>query len=168
MTNIITCCQELATHFKKCKLQNKLSNSLKQGIDTRWNNLLEILTTVDTVYDEILRIIAERKEEHLIEDIDIYLIRDVTVLLEPFKNDSEILSAYKEPSLHLVLPLVKKFKQVCEIKCARSKAIKQIKRALTAELDGKLSLSDLHYITTFLCLETKSLSVSLNLILLYL
>jgi len=168
LINTITSCEDLVTHFKKCELQNKLTNSLKKDIDTRWNSVVEMLNSIDKVYDEIFPILANRKEEHYVYDIDIHLVRDMIVLLEPFKNGSEILSADKEPTLHLVLPFVKKFKQTCEIKFSDSEPIKQMKRALSSKIDEKIWLSDLHYVATFLCPETKSLSVSLNIILLYL
>ena len=46
--------------------------------------------------------------------------------------------------------------------------MKQMKRALLEKLDEKVWLSDLHYIATFLCPETKSLSVSSYLIVIFL
>ena len=54
---------------------------------------METLTPIDAIYDEILCIVAEKEEEQLIDDIEIYLIRDVIVLLESFKNSGKILSA---------------------------------------------------------------------------
>ncbi|CAF2999603.1 unnamed protein product [Rotaria sp. Silwood2] len=158
LVNTVGSCQSLVTHFKKCELQNKLTTSLKKDVDTRWNSIVEMLNSVDKVYNEILAVLAERKEEHLVDDLDIHLVRDLIILLEPFKNGSEILSAEKESTLHLVLPFVKKFKQVCEINPSDTVPIKQIKRSLLSNIDEKIWLSELHYIATFLCPETKSLS----------
>ena len=45
---------------------------------------------------------------------------------------------FKEPTLHLVLPFVKRFKQVCEMKFSDLEPVKQIKLALAAEPDEKL------------------------------
>lgn len=167
IANTIECCESLVTHFKKCELQNKLTTSLKKDVDTRWNSIVEMLMSIDKVYGEVLNVLSDRKEEHLIDDLDTHLIKDLIALLEPFKVGSEILSADKEPTLHLVLPFVKKFKQACEINTNDTAPIKQIKRALLSKLDEKIWLCDLHYIATFLCPETKSLSVSYNINLLH-
>ncbi|CAF1458736.1 unnamed protein product [Rotaria sordida] len=153
----ITSSKTGVTHFKKCELQNKLTHSLKKDVDTRWNSVLEMLNSIDKVFTQVIYILAERKEEYYTDDIGINLIRDLIVLLEPFKTGSEISSAENEPTLHLVLPFVKRFKQTCEIKDSDTETIKQVKRALREKLDEKLWLSDLHYIATFLCPETKSL-----------
>ncbi|CAF3591535.1 unnamed protein product [Rotaria sp. Silwood1] len=158
IANTVTSCQDLVTHFKKCELQNKLTHSLKKDVDTRWNSILEMLSSIDTVYNQVIYVLAERKEEHYTDDIDINLIKDLIVLLQPFKTGSEILSSENEPTLHLVLPFLKRFKQACEVKISDKEPIKKIKRALLEKLDEKIWLSDLHYIATFLCPETKSLS----------
>ncbi len=121
---------------------------------------MEMLNSIVKIYDEIVDVLLDRKEEHLIDNIDVHLARDTIALLEPFKYGSEILSGNEEPTLHLVLPFVKKFKQTCEIKFTDSEPIKEVKHALLAKIDEKIWLSDLHYIATFLCPETKCLSVS--------
>lgn len=161
LTEMISSCQELVTHFKRCELQNNLSTSLKKDIDTRWNSIVVMPLSIEKVYDQVVNVLISRKEERFVDEIDIDLIRDIILVLEPFKNGSEILSAEKDPTLHLVLPFVKKFKQTCEIKSTDSEPIKQLKCALLTKIDEKIWLSELHYIATFLCPETKSLVVSL-------
>ena len=84
-TNTVKSSSDLVTHFKKCELQNKLTTSLKKDIDIRWNSIVEMLNSIDKVYGEIICILAERKEEHLIDHMDIHLIRDMILLLQPSK-----------------------------------------------------------------------------------
>jgi hypothetical protein len=46
-------CKVLVRHFKKTGMNNKLSQTLKQDISTRFNSIHTMLTSIDTVYDEV-------------------------------------------------------------------------------------------------------------------
>ena len=36
-------CRKLVTHFKRCEIQQHLTTSLKQDVDTRWNSVYEMI-----------------------------------------------------------------------------------------------------------------------------
>lgn len=87
-----------------------------------------MLNAIENAHSDILNILAERREEYLLDDFDISLVQELINLHEPFKNGSKILSSENEPTLHLVLPFVKIFKQTCEMVPSDKAAMKQVKR----------------------------------------
>ena len=159
--NTLVACRSVVTHFKRCELQQKIPTSLKQDVDTRWNSICDMLQSIIVVQQEVVNLLIDRKEEFLFEAIDMQLIKQLVNLLSPFKTGSEILSSDREPTLHLVLPFFKRFKECCNIRKEDLTPITEIKRALSEKLNEKLWLGELHYIATFLHPETKSLSVRL-------
>jgi len=46
-------CKVLVRHFKKTGMNNKLTQTLKQDISTRFNSVHTMLTSIDAVYDEV-------------------------------------------------------------------------------------------------------------------
>lgn len=152
-------CRKLVTHFKRCELQQHLTNSLKQDVETRWNSIYEMVHSIMKVEKEVVTLLAQRKEEDYVEDIDFTVLSNTCLILETFKMASEFLSADQEPTLHLVLPFLKLFDDVCEFKSYDSQEIKQLKKSLKEKVKEKIWLSEFHYIATFLHPETKSLSV---------
>ena len=152
-------CRKLVTHFKRCELQQHLTSSLKQDVDTRCNSVYEMVQSILQVENEVMAVLVDRKEDYYIEDIDFILLNNICTILASFKMASEFLSSDQEPNLHLVLPFVKLFNDVCEFKDYDSPVIKGFKKALKEKVNDKIWLSEFHYVATFLHPETKSLSV---------
>lgn len=147
-------CRKLVTHFKRCELQ--------QDVETRWNSIYEMIHSIMKVEKELMALLATRKEGHLMDDIDRMLLNDMCVILEPFKMASEFLSADKEPTLHLVLPFVKLFNDICELKSHDSHEIKELKKNLREKVKEKIWLTEFHFMAIFVHPETKSLPVCYN------
>ncbi|CAF5166001.1 unnamed protein product, partial [Rotaria magnacalcarata] len=141
----------------RAELQQNLASTLKQDICTRWNSTYDTLWSVWLNYDDVEQVLASRKEEQYVSNIDSHVIKDITDLLSVFQIDSEKLSADDVPTLHSVLPWFYKFKKSCEIKDTDRPCIAQLKKKLLTKLVAKLWLTDIHYIATFLHPETKSL-----------
>ena len=157
---LVTDCRELVSHFKRCELQNHLQSILKQDICTRWNSTYDTLWSIYLNYERIEEILEQRKEAKFIAGIDRRLIKKIADLLSIFKIGSEKLSADDSPTLHSVLPWFFKFKKTCQPKATDSLCVIEFKKKLSEKLEEKLWISDIHYISTFLHPETKSLSVS--------
>ncbi|CAF1272829.1 unnamed protein product, partial [Didymodactylos carnosus] len=98
------------------------------------------------------------EEKHFLDNIDHTLAKEVADLLSTFKIGSELLSTDDTPTLHLVLPFFKKFKQCCVTRNSEKLATTKLKGILLQKLDEKIWLSEIHYICSFLHPETKSLS----------
>ena len=110
------------------------------------------------VENEVMAVLVGRKEDYYIEDIDFILLNNMCTILASFMMASEFLSSDQESTLHLVLPFVKLFNDVCEFKDYNSPVIKGFKKALKEKVNDKIWLSGFHYVATFLHSETKSLS----------
>ncbi|CAF3575167.1 unnamed protein product [Rotaria socialis] len=159
INTLVTASAELATHFKRCKLNHLLSIRLKQHCETRWNSVYDILNSIDISFKEIEEILLQRKAYpvYLIK-IDWMLLNNVSEILSFFKKASEQLSADQEPTLHLVLPWINKLKIFRQIKADDLAVIKQFKSILLKFINEKTWLTQLHDISTFLHPITKNLS----------
>ncbi|CAF1372757.1 unnamed protein product, partial [Didymodactylos carnosus] len=125
---------------------------------TRWNSTYEMFESVWPNFREVEDILLNRNEEHFLDNIDHTLAKEVADLLSTFKIGSEVLSADDTPTLHLVLPFFKKFKQCCVTRNSEKLSTTKLKGILLQKLDEKIWLSGIHYICSFLHPETKSLS----------
>ncbi|CAF0936785.1 unnamed protein product [Didymodactylos carnosus] len=93
----------------------------------------------DTEFEDIL---LNRNEEHFLDNTDHTLAKEVADLLSTFKIGGELLSADDTPTLHLVLPFVKKFKQCYVTRNSEKLATKKLKGILLQKLDEKIWLSE--------------------------
>lgn len=100
----------LVTHFKRVGLQSSLPTTLKKDVDTRWNSIVEMCHSILVNKDPVIRLLGERGEDHWIDSISFYLVEELCTVLLPFKFGSEQMSADRQPTLHLVLPFLKRFK----------------------------------------------------------
>lgn len=110
LKRVIDDCSSLVTHFKRTGLQSSLDTTLKKDVDTRWNSIVEMLNSIKSNKEMIVKLLLDRNEEHWINGLSFSLIDDLCAILMPFKFGSEQLSADKQPTLHLVLPFLKNFK----------------------------------------------------------
>ncbi|CAF1039365.1 unnamed protein product [Rotaria sordida] len=138
-------------------LTQNLESTLKRDICTRWNSTYDTLWSVWLNYNDVEQVLASRKEEQYVSNIDSHVFKDITDLLSVFKIGSEKLSADNVSTLHSILPWFYKFRKSCEIKATDRPCIAQLKKKLLTKPDAKLWLTDIHYIATFLHPETKSL-----------
>ncbi|CAF1387975.1 unnamed protein product [Rotaria sordida] len=137
--------------------RQNLESTLKRDICTRWNSTYDTLWSVWLNYNDVEQVLASRKEEQYVSNIDSHVFKDITDLLSVFKIGSEKLSADNVSTLHSILPWFYKFRKSCEIKATDRPCIAQLKKKLLTKPDAKLWLTDIHYIATFLHPETKSL-----------
>lgn len=55
LTTTVESCKRLVTYLKQSELVNKLSKSVKQDVETRWNSVETMLSSVDVqeMWDEV-------------------------------------------------------------------------------------------------------------------
>ena len=92
----------MATYFKKSGLNNKLSISLKQSNDTRWNSVLTLVQSILKTYDEIEKILSDIGQERRLADIDITLLGSLEQFLQPFFDATKALEGDNFPTIHHV------------------------------------------------------------------
>lgn len=147
---LIDASKKLVKYFKHSELNNKLSKSLKQDVQTRWNSVYIMLQSIFDVKDEIKYLLSEKNQSNRIADIDFEIINQVLEFLKPFKECSEKFSSEKEPTIHIYVLWYNKLKSHCNQKMLDSFVISQLKTNTLLQLDKRLKPTNLHYVGLFL------------------
>lgn len=98
---MINAIKSLVGYMKRTGDVNKLSKTLTQEIDIRWNTRLLMLISVGDQYEEITKLYIN--EPYRFQDIDCNLLEKVIKFLIPFKEASDELEGDLYPTLHKVL-----------------------------------------------------------------
>ena len=111
---MINSSKDLVRYFKRSSLHNLLNISLKQACSTRWNSIY-LMKPILEQYENIESILFEHKRSEVIRisNIDRHLLKELIDFLEIFYNATNEIEGDLEPTLHLVLPWMKKIKQYC-------------------------------------------------------
>jgi len=121
-----------------------------------------MLNSILINFTQVESILNDRKEVFYLDNINRTILIEICSILTIFKTGSEVLSGDEFPTMHLVIPFLKKFQDCCEAQPGETSATKEFKRILLEKLEDKIWLSDFHYIATFLHPETKTLNVSIT------
>ena len=143
--------KSLVTYLKQSGLVNRLTKSVQQDTETRWNSKLQMLESVQEAYPEISEILAEREEESRLDEIDVNVLSQLIQFLVPFREASLALEKEKEITLPFVLLWYTKLLAHCEIKTEDKDFMKDLKSRCSSFLKDKFALKDEHKIATFLC-----------------
>lgn len=98
----ISACKETTAYMKRTGLVNKLTKSLQQECDVRWNSRLLNLKSVHCQDNDIINQLLQHNASSKMENYDRSLVGELISFLDPFKEGSEKLEA-DEPTLPLVL-----------------------------------------------------------------
>ena len=90
---------------------------MKQSNATQWNSTLEMLTSVQDAMLDIQQVISAHKpkELHRVASIDQDLLSEIILFLTPFRDATKDCEAQLEPTLHQVIPWIKKLAAHCEV-----------------------------------------------------
>ena len=112
------------SHFYS--INSKLSKTLKQEVPTRWNSKLAMLSSIEEVYEELERLLTEKKEVRRLYNIDRDLLKELITLLTPFDTATQMLSSQLKPTLHLEEPAYQTLVEHLKVKTVDSNAIKLV------------------------------------------
>lgn len=98
----------VVTYFKHSGLQVKLSKSLKQSVETRWNSYFEMLDSVFQQYDDIATILLENKQFDKVACIRKNNLKTLVTFLKPFKDANNDLESDNLESSSAVVRKTKK------------------------------------------------------------
>ena len=117
ITDLITASKSLVHYVKINSLQDLLTKTLKQSCATRWNSTFYMLQSVLDAHDDLKKLFANHKpkELHRVTSISATLLSALVDLLTPFESATKACEGQKEPTLHLVIPKIKKLKLHCEV-----------------------------------------------------
>ncbi|CAG8841620.1 41395_t:CDS:2, partial [Gigaspora margarita] len=152
-------CKSLVTYFKQSLLYLKLEKSLKQESETRWNSKLEMLESIYNQFDLINSILADKNKLYRIENIDLEVLLVLINFLKKFKEASNYLESSKNPTLHLVIPWYKVFKEHCKIDQQDNIILKQIKKIVDEKITLKYKIEKLYKLAIFFNPKMKQLKI---------
>ena len=92
-------CKALVTYVKQSKLQDQLSNTLKQENATRWNSMLRLLDSILSAWDSLVHVLTLKKQSHKLLGIDKDMLTELVAFLQPFQTATLALEVFKQPTI---------------------------------------------------------------------
>lgn len=150
--NTIKLSKEMVRYFKKSGLNKKLTKTLKQSVNTRWNSIFTMLESIYTSWDEIKNILNEQSKsnKYIMPNKDI--VFELISILEPFKNASDELSSNSIVTINKVVPWKYKIKlhlELCKEKTSNNEFSLLIDN-IFKWFEAKYIIEEIHYIASFL------------------
>ena len=159
-------CGRLVTYFRKSTraahiLEEKQEalgvqkHKLLQDVETRWNSTYDMISRVMEQQAPICAALIEQKRMDLLpKDNELRLLEEVIVVLKPFKDVTEQMSAQKyvtisaiRPLLHYLLNDVLKFSS----DSSESLALQKMKREMSANLSSRYQLFEVSHLIEMSC-----------------
>lgn len=98
---LIQASKALVGYMKRTGDNNKISKTLIQELEIRWNTRLLMLMSIEEQFQEIKDLYKE--EPHRFYDIDIILLKKIIDFLKPFKHATDELEGDTYPTIHKVI-----------------------------------------------------------------
>ena len=147
---LIDSSKKLVKYFKHSTLNTKLSKTLKQDINTRWNSIFIMLSSIHEVQDEVKRVLIDKNEVNRLAGIDFTLLEALLNFLKSFKDCSEKMSSDKTPTVHIYPLWYEKLVQICNNDQDDSVLIKELKSQTLNRLKVRFPPTMLHLVGLFL------------------
>ncbi|KAK3930856.1 Transposable element Hobo transposase [Frankliniella fusca] len=154
--------KEVVQLLKSTGLASLLQKKVLQEVDTRWNSIHTMLTSVLHSYDEIVGVLAEHGEgaqRRRMEKIDRGMLQWLTDFLEEFKAETKILEGNDHPTLPCVLLAFFNLRDHCEPGLLDCNHLEVLKKRFQFFLRSKFQPSMKAKIATFLWPDYKELSM---------
>lgn len=99
--NLIHASKSLVGYMKRTGDVNKLSKTVVQEIEIRWNTRLLMLISIEEQFEEIMKLYEN--EPQRFNNIDRTLLQKMIQFLKPFKTASDELEGDQYPTIHKVI-----------------------------------------------------------------
>ncbi|CAF2076585.1 unnamed protein product, partial [Rotaria magnacalcarata] len=100
-------CKKIVKYIKKSGLNKEIENSgggtVHQSIAIRWVSMIETLESILRSFKIIKRILVIKRQQKLTNNIDEKIIKQIILLLKPFKHVIKLIQTGCSPSLYMVL-----------------------------------------------------------------
>ncbi|CAF3828855.1 unnamed protein product [Rotaria sp. Silwood1] len=100
-------CKKIVKYIKKCGLNKDIENAgggtVHQSIIIRWISVIESLESILKSFKIIKKNLIMKKQHKLISSIDEKIIKQIILLLQPFKHVIKVIKTECSPSLYMVL-----------------------------------------------------------------
>uniref|UniRef100_A0A3B1IVY8 HAT C-terminal dimerisation domain-containing protein n=1 Tax=Astyanax mexicanus TaxID=7994 RepID=A0A3B1IVY8_ASTMX len=157
VSQLITDVKKLVTYFKHSGQQGKLTKSLKQAVETRWNSVFDMTDSVLQQFEEISTILLENNQYGKIGCINKNMLTTVVSFLKPFKdatNDLESDSSTLSGSL--VLPWVLAIPALTEV---ASVCVRRLNELMSTDNSAPNAVHRLYRVATFLTPKLRHLKM---------
>lgn len=98
---LIQAAKALVGYMKRTGDNNKISTTLIQELEIRWNTRLLMLMPIEEQFQEIKDLYKD--EPHRFYDIDLILLKKIIDFLKPFKHATDELEGDTYPTIHKVI-----------------------------------------------------------------
>lgn len=98
---LIQAAKGLVGYMKRTGDNNKISKTLIQELEIRWNTRLLMLMSIEEQFQEIKDLYKD--EPHRLYDIDLILLKKIIDFLKPFKHATDELEGDTYPTIHKVI-----------------------------------------------------------------
>ena len=149
--------KNIVAYFKRTGLNNKLSVSLKQSNETRWNSTLLMLKTFNELRKNTESVLNESGQEQRLVDVNWTVIEILMKFLTPFQTITDILLADKLPTIHKVHQCYHKVMTSMAASLTDTPLLQFLKNRGISCLKQKFEIHDLHILALFLNPKYKSL-----------
>lgn len=163
IAELLHSCKNLVGYFKRSGLNNKLKNSLKQSVPTRWNSTLHMLKSIKESYNDCLSLLEGQRELKKVTDVDTFLLKDLINLLDYFDIATNELSKDTSPTLPYVYPWYLKLDQyLSNFDTKNIDSLEKSVELLKKGLVDKYIVKDIHKVATVFEPKMKSLEKNCN------
>ncbi|CAF3886290.1 unnamed protein product [Rotaria sp. Silwood1] len=104
---ILNKCKKVVKYVKKTGINNDIKEqggvTLHQSCIVRWLSMSNLLESLLQSFKSTKRLLVARKKQSLINDLDETTIKQLILLLKPFKHTMTLIQTGNAPSLHMVL-----------------------------------------------------------------
>ncbi|CAF1482810.1 unnamed protein product [Rotaria sp. Silwood1] len=151
--------QDLVSYLRRSHNQSKLSKRLQLFTKTRWNSGYSMIYSFITVYPELSGVVKDPEQKHKLAAIDYDVLLEFSNYFKYFVKVTEVLSADKHPTIHLVLPLKQWLINLSKPNAHDSAAIASLKKYMHREIASYWELEDVHFMAVILQPNFKYLHV---------
>ncbi|CAF1377482.1 unnamed protein product [Adineta steineri] len=156
---LFDCIHDLVVYLRSSHNQSKLSKKLQLFSKTRWNSAYDMVCTFIDVFPELTCIITDKDRKSILARIDFDELLAFSKYLKHFVDVTELLSAEKTATIHLVLPFKQRLIDLSKQDENELELMKKFKKYFQEQIPSYWELYDVHYMATILHPNMKHLEI---------
>jgi len=150
---------DIVVYLRLSHNQSKLSKKLQLFSKTRWNSAYDMICSFIDVFPELACVITDKDRKSILSKIDFDELLAFAKYLKYFVDVTELLSAEKTPTIHLVLPFKQRLINLSKSDENDLESIQKFKKYFENQIPGYWELDDIHYVASVLHPNMKHLQI---------
>ena len=142
----------LVTLVRRKGLDRHLDKSLKMEVETRWNSMLAMLSSVVEAIPQMTSSPAFQSADvaELVSGVNSMMLQRLVKLLTPLEEATNHLSGQEFPTLHLVAPTKEQLKRQLRVVATDDGTTRRLKERLSSTVDAKFAVTPHHLVAALL------------------